>query len=198
MEVLELVVNGHAREAAVAPNRTLLDFLREDLGLTGTKRGCDDASCGACTVLVEGRPHLSCIELALSLEGARILTIEGAAREDRLGRFQESLVREGGLQCGYCTPGLVLAASSVLECADRPGDGEIREALAGNLCRCTGYNRIVEAVKKAIDAAAAAGKSCPGDSHASCPEDSHASCTGDSHASCTGDSHASCPGDPRP
>ena len=147
-EVLHIRVNGDTHEVAAAPNRTLLDLLREDLGLTGTKRGCDDASCGACTVLVDGRPALSCISLALTAEGAEMMTIEGAAGDGRLSPLQEALVAEGGLQCGYCTPGVVLAAWALLARTPSPTEDQIREGISNNLCRCTGYGRIMEAVRK--------------------------------------------------
>lgn len=147
-EVLRIRVNGDSHEVAAAPNRTLLDLLREDLGLTGTKRGCDDASCGACTVLVGGRPALSCILLALTAEDTEVMTIEGAARDGRLSPLQEALVAEGGLQCGYCTPGVVLAAQALLTRIPFPTEDEIREGISNNLCRCTGYGRIIEAVRR--------------------------------------------------
>jgi carbon-monoxide dehydrogenase small subunit len=147
-EVLRIRVNGDSHEVAAAPNRTLLDLIRDDLGLTGTKRGCDDASCGACTVLADGRPALSCILLALTVEGAEVVTIEGVAGDGRLSPLQEALVAGGGLQCGYCTPGVVLAARALLERTPCPTEDEVREGISNNLCRCTGYGRIIEAVRK--------------------------------------------------
>jgi carbon-monoxide dehydrogenase small subunit len=143
-------VNGETSEVAVAPNRTLLEVLREDLRLTGTKRGCDDASCGACTVFVDGKPQLSCIVLALCMQEAAVKTIEGATVHSQLSALQESLVNEGGLQCGYCTPGVVLAAQALLENTPDPSEKEIREGISNNLCRCTGYSRIIAAVKNSV------------------------------------------------
>jgi aerobic-type carbon monoxide dehydrogenase small subunit (CoxS/CutS family) len=147
-QVLSIQVNGDPYEVAARANETLLDLLRDGLGLTGTKRGCDDASCGACTVLVDGRPVLSCIQLAQLCEDAAVTTIEGAGRDRRLRALQEALVDEGGLQCGYCTPGIVLAAGALL--ASNPGADEeaVRAGLSNNLCRCTGYLPIVAAVRK--------------------------------------------------
>jgi carbon-monoxide dehydrogenase small subunit len=146
-EILRLVVNGDPHELAASPHETLLDVLREGLDLTGTKRGCDDASCGACTVLVDGRAVLSCIRLALTCEDALVATIEGAARDARLGEIQEALVREGGLQCGYCTPGIVLAAHALLLERPEADEDAVRAGLANNLCRCTGYLPIIRAVR---------------------------------------------------
>lgn len=149
-KILRMCVNRETCEVAVAPNRTLLEVLREDLHLTGTKRGCDDASCGACTVFVDGKPQLSCIVLALCVQEAAVNTIEGATTDGRLSALQESLINEGGLQCGYCTPGIVLAAEALLEHTPEPSESEIREGLSNNLCRCTGYSRIIHAVKSAV------------------------------------------------
>ena len=156
-EILSFRVNGVPRQAAVRGNETLLEVLRDDLGLTGTKEGCDDASCGACTVLVDGRTVLSCAHLALLVEGADVTTIEGVARDGKLSVVQDALVENGGLQCGYCTPGMVLAAQSLLDgmlqaerAAGTPIDRDaIREGLSNNLCRCTGYDRIARAVELA-------------------------------------------------
>jgi carbon-monoxide dehydrogenase small subunit len=161
-EALEIVVNGEPRELAVDPGRTLLDLLRDDLGLTGTKRGCDDASCGACTVLVDGRAHLSCIGLALCHDGARVLTVEGASPPGGLNAIQASLVSGGGLQCGYCTPGIVLAARALVDRNPSPTPAEVREGISNNLCRCTGYERIIDAVLAALPHLAPAGAGSPG------------------------------------
>ena len=145
-------LNGEPRELTVLAHRTLLEVLREDLGLTGTKRGCDDASCGACTVLVSGEPRLACISLALLQDGAEITTIEGLAGDGALTALQEAFLATGGLQCGYCTPGMVLAAEGFLRSGRELTHEAIREGLAGNLCRCTGYAPIVEAVRRAAAA----------------------------------------------
>ncbi len=154
-ETLRLTVNGDPFEVAAAPNQTLLEVLRETVGLTGTKRGCDDASCGACTVLVDGRPVLACIRLALTCDGAEITTVEGAARTPLGARIEKALAEEGGLQCGFCTPGIVLAAQAIFREDPHPGEEALRAGLSGNLCRCTGYLGILEALKKVSRAPAA-------------------------------------------
>jgi aerobic-type carbon monoxide dehydrogenase small subunit (CoxS/CutS family) len=143
-----LSINGDSVECAFAPNKTLLEVLREDLGLTGTKHGCEMGHCGACTVLVDGRPVLSCLELAAESAGKAITTVEGLARENELHPVQRAFAECGAAQCGYCTPGFLMTAAALVDGArDRPlGEDEIREALAGNLCRCTGYTKIIEAV----------------------------------------------------
>ena len=147
--ILSLTVNGRRREDAVADQTLLLDYLRDALGLTGTKRGCDGGECGACTVLVDGKPRLACITLASSCEGKRVDTIEAQASDGRLSRLQEAFHRKLGTQCGFCTPGMIMAAESLLRTNPAPSEAEIREALGGNLCRCTGYVKIVEAVQAA-------------------------------------------------
>ena len=142
------LVNGEPHELAVAPSLTLLELLRDELGLTGTKRGCDDGSCGACTVLVDGEPVLSCLQLALLVEDREVTSIEAVANDGQLSALQEALVCEGGLQCGFCTPGMVLAAHAVVhrERDDAaPTRQEVARAMSNNLCRCTGYERIVNA-----------------------------------------------------
>lgn len=149
-ERIRLKVNGEAREVAVYPNRLLLEVLREDLGLTGTKRGCDDSSCGCCTVLVDGKPMLSCAMLAASYSGCTITTIEGLADGPRLDSLQQGFVEEGGAQCGFCTPGFILALRALLTRNPEPSLDQIKEALSGNLCRCTGYTQILASVEKAI------------------------------------------------
>ena len=143
---INLSVNGIGHEVDVEPYRTLLDVLREDLGLTGTKRGCDHGDCGACTVLLDGRAVNSCLVLALDARGRDILTIEGMAIEGELHPLQRAFIEHGALQCGYCTGGNILSARALLEENPDPSEPEVREALAGNLCRCTGYDKIVEAV----------------------------------------------------
>jgi len=149
---LRLVVNERPVELLVPPQRTLLEVLREDLRLTGTKHGCELGECGACTVLVDGVPELSCLRLAVTCEGARIRTVEGLARGAQLHPLQESFADSGAAQCGYCTPGMLLVASALLERSPQPSRDEIRQALSGNLCRCTGYLRIIEAIEQAAAA----------------------------------------------
>ena len=144
--VLTCDVNGRPREAAVGDAALLLDFLREDLGLTGTKRGCDGGECGACTVLVDGEPRLACLTLAARCEGARIETIESLAAGGRMSALQAAFHEKLGTQCGFCTPGMIIAAEALLRADPSPDDAAIRTALAGNLCRCTGYVKIIEAV----------------------------------------------------
>ena len=147
--VVHLGVNGQARQLLVRPNATVLEVLREDLGLTGTKHSCELGECGACTVLVDGTAQLSCLLLAAQVDGADITTIEGLADGAQLHPVQQAFAELGGLQCGYCTPGMVLAAVALLDAEPAPTRQQIREALAGNLCRCTGYGAIVEAVERA-------------------------------------------------
>lgn len=149
-ELIRLRVNGERREIAVPSNKLLLDVLREDLRLTGTKRGCDDSSCGCCTVLVDGLPMLSCVMLAVSYQDREITTIEGLARGEELDPLQEGFCVEGGAQCGYCTPGIILVAKALLARDPHPTRQEIAEALAGNLCRCTAYVQIYASVEHAI------------------------------------------------
>jgi carbon-monoxide dehydrogenase small subunit len=149
-EVIQLKVNGERYELAVPPHKLLLDTLREDLRLTGAKRGCDDSSCGCCTVLVDGTPMLSCVMLAASYQDAEITTIEGVARDGQLDPLQEGFCVEGGAQCGYCTPGFILAARALLARNPDPSRQEIARALSGNLCRCTGYEQIYASVEHAI------------------------------------------------
>jgi 4-hydroxybenzoyl-CoA reductase subunit gamma len=145
-------LNGRAREDAVADNVLLLDHLREALGLTGTKRGCDGGECGACTVLIDGEPRLACLTLASTCEGHRIETIESLAAHGRLNRLQQAFHEKLGVQCGYCTPGMIMAAEALLRRNPHPTDAQIREALSGNLCRCTGYVKIIESVQAAASA----------------------------------------------
>ena len=150
-ERVQLHVNGGLYEAEIEPNRLLLDVLRQDLGLTGTKRGCDDSSCGACTVLVDGEPQMSCLMLAVSYQEPEITTIEGVADGSEHDPLQRGFSVEGGAQCGYCTPGMILTAKHLLARNSDPTDPEINEALSGNLCRCTGYTQILASVRKAIE-----------------------------------------------
>ena len=147
---LTLTVNGEAVETAIAPYKTLLEILREDLGLTGTKHGCELGECGACAVLVDGRPVLSCLVVAAACEGKAVETVEGmAGRDGRLHPLQAAFADLGAAQCGYCTPGILLTAQHLLENNAQPTRDQIAEALSGNLCRCTGYNQIYEAVEEA-------------------------------------------------
>ena len=146
---LKLQVNGEAVETAFAPHKTLLEVLREDLGLTGTKHGCELGECGTCTVLLDGRPQLSCLVLALECEDRPIVTVEGLAEASTPHPLQMAFAELGAAQCGYCTPGILCAAVELLERKPDPTRDEIREALSGNLCRCTGYIKIYEAVELA-------------------------------------------------
>ncbi len=147
--LITLNVNGKEYEAAVAPNRTLTQLLREDLGLLGTKEGCGVGDCGACTVIIDGKPVNSCLVLAVQAGGSEITTIEGVAGAGGLHPIQQAFVDLGAIQCGFCTPGMVLSAKTLLENNPEPAEHEVREALSGNLCRCTGYQKIVEAVLEA-------------------------------------------------
>ena len=146
---LNLTVNGEAQEVLFAPYKTLLEVLREELGLTGTKHGCELGECGACAVLVDGEPQLSCLVLAAECEGRSIETVEGLGRGAELHPLQAAFADLGAAQCGYCTPGILLSAKSLLAENAAPTRDDIREALAGNLCRCTGYTKILEAVELA-------------------------------------------------
>ncbi|WP_332675585.1 4-hydroxybenzoyl-CoA reductase subunit gamma [Aromatoleum sp.] len=147
--LLNLWVNGRPREDAVAENALLVDYLRDALGLTGTKQGCDGGECGACTVLVDGEPRLACSTLAHSVAGRRVETIEGAGRDGTLSRLQRAFHEQLGAQCGFCTPGMIMAAEALLRRTPQPSRDEIRAALGGNLCRCTGYVKIIDSVEAA-------------------------------------------------
>jgi carbon-monoxide dehydrogenase small subunit len=151
-ELIELRVNSRSYELAIEPSKLLLDVLRQDLGLTGSKRGCDDSSCGACTVLVDGTPMLSCTMLAASCEGQEITTVEGVSEHGSLATIQKAYGDWGGAQCGYCTPGFMMTVKHLLTQNPNPTEGEIRSALSGNLCRCTGYTQMYQAIKAAIEA----------------------------------------------
>ncbi len=141
-----VIVNGERRDAAVMPQTTLLALLREHFGLTGAKLGCDVGDCGACTVIVDGRPVNACLMLAAQADGRQVLTIEGLAGRDALHPLQQAFEEVGALQCGFCGPGMILSAKALLDRNPEPSPHDIRDALAGNLCRCTGYAKIVEAV----------------------------------------------------
>ncbi len=147
--IVSLWLNGRSREDAVADNLLLIDYLREDLGLTGTKQGCDGGECGACTVLIDNEPRLSCLTLVACCDGARIETIEALATGGRPNRLQRAFHEKLGAQCGYCTPGMIMAAEALLRRNRAPSEAEIRAALSGNLCRCTGYVKIIESVQAA-------------------------------------------------
>src|SRR5262252_7899156 len=147
--VLTLDVNGERRDMLVPSHKTLLEVLREDMGLTGTKHGCELGECGTCTVLVDGRSILSCLYLGLDAEGREVTTIEGMAEGGKLHPLQDTFADLGAAQCGYCSPGFLLAAKELLEKNPKPSRAEIKEALSGNLCRCTGYIKIYEAVELA-------------------------------------------------
>jgi carbon-monoxide dehydrogenase small subunit len=146
---IQLTVNGGFEQADVPSNMTLLQMLRDKLALTGTKNGCNAGECGACTVLLNGEPVNSCMILAVECQGASVVTVEGLAKDGVLDPVQETVVDHGGVQCGFCTPGILISARGLLDRNPEPSEDEIREALVGNLCRCTGYNRIVDAVQEA-------------------------------------------------
>ncbi len=152
----ELEINGKHHELAILPSATLLEALRDHLQLTGTKRGCDVGDCGACTVLVDGRPRLSCLTLALAVQGQAIITVEGLEASGRLHVLQDAFDRLGAVQCGFCTPGMLMSAKALLDRNHHPTRQEIRAGIAGNLCRCTGYQKIVDAIDAAATADVAA------------------------------------------
>jgi aerobic-type carbon monoxide dehydrogenase small subunit (CoxS/CutS family) len=151
-ELIELRINLRSRAIAIEPSKLLLDTLRQDLQLTGSKRGCDDSSCGACTVLVDGIPMLSCALLAASCEGQEITTVEGVSEHGALAAIQKAYGDWGGAQCGFCTPGFMMTVKHLLAESPNPTEDEIRSALSGNLCRCTGYTQMYQAIKAAIEA----------------------------------------------
>ncbi len=148
---VNITVNGIKYQENVSPNLTLLKFLREDLGLTGTKEGCGNGQCGACTVIMDGKAVNSCLVLAVQANGSHVETIEGIGTPDKLHPLQKAFIKEGAVQCGFCTPGMIMSAKVLLDKKNNPEEEEIREALSGNLCRCTGYVKIVQAVKRAAD-----------------------------------------------
>jgi carbon-monoxide dehydrogenase small subunit len=146
---INVTINDELEQVVVPSNMTLMQMLRESLALTGTKNGCSAGECGACTVLLNGEPVNSCMVLAVECNGAKIVTVEGLANDKQLDPIQAAMIEAGGVQCGFCTPGILISSQALLNRNPNPSDEEIREALVGNLCRCTGYARIVEAVKKA-------------------------------------------------
>jgi len=148
-ELISLKVNGELHEFAVEPQTTLLEALREQLELTGAKEGCGTGECGSCTVLLDDKPILSCLTLAVDCQDAEITTIEGLAQGERLTKVQQSFLEEGAVQCGFCTPGMVLTITALLKDTPNPTDSEIKKALEGNVCRCTGYNKIMHAIAAA-------------------------------------------------
>ncbi len=150
-ELITLHVNGEQHELAVLPHRTLLEVLREDMGLIGTKHGCELGECGACTVLIDGQPALSCLTLPIEVQNCEITTIEGLEQHGKLHPLQETFAELGAAQCGYCTPGMLLSGAALLRDHPQPTREQMKEALAGNLCRCTGYTKIYEAVEAAAE-----------------------------------------------
>lgn len=151
VHTINLRINGETEKVTVPSNMTLMYMLRESLALTGTKNGCSAGECGACTVLMNGEPVNSCLVLAVECDGAEIVTVEGLAHSTQLDPVQEAIINTGGVQCGFCTPGILISSRALLDRNPEPSEDEIREALVGNLCRCTGYVRIIEAVKKAAE-----------------------------------------------
>lgn len=146
---IRLQVNGFEYDLLIKPYWTLVDVLRDEIGLTGTKKGCGKGECGACTVIMDGEAILACLVLAVRAQGKSILTIEGLAREGKLDSLQDAFVKYGAIQCGFCTPGMIMISRALLSKIPHPTEGEIKRALSGNLCRCTGYVKIIEAVRKA-------------------------------------------------
>jgi aerobic carbon-monoxide dehydrogenase small subunit len=146
---INITINHETDQVVVPSNMTLMQMLREKMALTGTKNGCSAGECGACTVLMNGEPVNSCMVLAVECDGARIVTVEGLAGDQQLDPIQEAIIQAGGVQCGFCTPGILISSRALLDRIPNPGEEEIKEALVGNLCRCTGYERIIESVKSA-------------------------------------------------
>lgn len=149
--LIQLRVNGELHEVAVHPHWTLLEVLREELDLTGAKKGCDAGDCGGCTVILDGKPVVSCLTLAVEADGRDILTIEGLAQNGQLHPIQNAFVEHGAIQCGFCTPGMIMSAKALLDENPKPTEEEVKQAIAGNLCRCTGYAKIVEAILAASE-----------------------------------------------
>ena len=152
-QMIELIVNGEPVEVLVRPNDLLVDVIRDKIGLTGTKKGCGAGDCGACTVLMDGMPIVSCLALAVSCRGRHIETIEGLAKDGMLHPVQQAFVEKGAIQCGFCTPGMILSAKALVAKIPDPDPEDIKHEMAGNLCRCTGYKKIIEAIEKAAHGA---------------------------------------------
>jgi aerobic-type carbon monoxide dehydrogenase small subunit (CoxS/CutS family) len=152
-QLISLKINGQEYELAIHPNRTLLEVLREDLILTGTKEGCDDGVCGTCTVLLNGAPIRSCLYLAVEAQSKEVITIEGLAEGKRLHPIQQAFIEHGAIQCGYCSPGMILTSKALLDSNSSPTEQDIKVAISGNFCRCTGYNKIVTAIKACCQSA---------------------------------------------
>ena len=150
-QVIEVTVNGETHEVLVETHRTLLEVLRENIGLTGTKEACDTGECGACAVLLDGIPVNSCLVLALDARGKEVTTIEGLAKNGKLHPVQKAFVEHGASQCGFCTPGMIITAKALLDENPKPTEQEVRQAISGNLCRCSGYAKILEAIKAASE-----------------------------------------------
>ena len=146
-QIIKLTVNNQEYELLVASNKTLLEVIRDDLGLTGTKKGCDSGECGACTVLLDDMPVLSCITLACEADGRKIQTVEGLVKDGELHPVQKAFIEHGAIQCGFCTPGMILSANALLESNPSPTTEEIKKGISGNLCRCTGYTKIIQAIQ---------------------------------------------------
>jgi len=151
MSIIHMKLNGEPVEALIQDNRTMLDFLRKNMGLTGTKKGCEEGECGACTILVNGAPVNSCLMLAVEADGREITTIEGLSKNGELNPVQKAFIDKWALQCGFCTPGMIMTAVALLDANPKPTEYEIRDAIAGNLCRCTGYAKIIEAISAAAE-----------------------------------------------
>ncbi len=149
--LINLKINGETYEVLIKPNTTLLELLRDDIGLTGTKKGCDTGECGACTVLLGGKPVNACLVLALDANRRDVLTIEGLSKNNQLHPLQEAFIKEGAVQCGFCSPGMIVSAKALLDETPFPKEEEVRKAIAGNLCRCTGYAKIVKAILAAAE-----------------------------------------------
>jgi aerobic carbon-monoxide dehydrogenase small subunit len=147
--IVNLIVNGERREVVVRPRNSLVEVLREKIGLTGTKHGCEQGACGVCTVLLDGRPVLGCLTLALECDGKSVTTVEGLATDGQLSAIQQAVLDQGAVQCGYCTAGMLMSATALLKYNSKPSLAEIKKALEGNICRCTGYNAIVAAILQA-------------------------------------------------
>ncbi len=147
-QLITLTINGESYDVAIEPRMTLLDVIRDELRLTGAKKGCDLGNCGSCTVLVDGKPILSCLMLAIEAQGKDVVTIEGLARNSQLHPLQQAFIDYSALQCGFCTPGMILSAKALLDSNPQPTEEEVKEAISGNLCRCTGYINIIEAILK--------------------------------------------------